>query len=61
MADIDEAAATRELRRKVRLAFYGLLAADERLALAGSMLKLAERVKTSRRRVSRKGRRRDSR
>ena len=45
MADVDEAAATRDLRRRVRLAFYGLLAADERLALADSMLKLAERVK----------------
>jgi len=45
MADVDEAAALRDLRRNVRLAFYGLLAADERLALAGSMLELAERVK----------------
>jgi cobalt-zinc-cadmium efflux system outer membrane protein len=45
MADIDEAAAMRDLRRRVRLAFYGLLATDERLALADSMLKLAERVK----------------
>ena len=45
MADVDEAAALRDLRRNVRLAFYGLLAADERLALAGSMLALAERVK----------------
>jgi cobalt-zinc-cadmium efflux system outer membrane protein len=45
MADVDEAATTRDLRRRVRLAFYGLLAADERLALADSMLKLAERVK----------------
>ena len=45
MADVDEAAATRDLRRRVRLAFYGLLAADERLALADSMLRLAERVK----------------
>jgi cobalt-zinc-cadmium efflux system outer membrane protein len=45
MADVDEAAALRDLRRKVRLAFYGLLAADERLALADGMLKVAERVK----------------
>ena len=45
LADIDEAAALRDLRRKVRLAFYGLLAADERLALADSMLKVAGRVK----------------
>ena len=45
MADLDEAAALKDLRRRVRLAFYGLLAADERLALADSMLRLAERVK----------------
>jgi cobalt-zinc-cadmium efflux system outer membrane protein len=45
MADVDEAAALRDLRRNLRLAFYGLLAADERLALADGMLKLAERVK----------------
>jgi cobalt-zinc-cadmium efflux system outer membrane protein len=45
LADIDEAAALKDLRRKMRLAFYGLLAADERLALADGMLKLAERVK----------------
>lgn len=45
MADVDDAIALRDLRRKVRLAFYGLLAADERLALADSMLTLAERVK----------------
>jgi cobalt-zinc-cadmium efflux system outer membrane protein len=45
MADVEEAAALKDLRRKVRLAFYGLLAADERLALADSMLKVAERVK----------------
>ena len=45
MADIDEAAALRDLRRNLRLAFYGLLAADERLALADSMLTLAVRVK----------------
>jgi cobalt-zinc-cadmium efflux system outer membrane protein len=45
MADVEEAAALRDLRRKVRLAFYGLLAADERLVLADTMLKLAERVR----------------
>jgi cobalt-zinc-cadmium efflux system outer membrane protein len=45
MADVDEAAALKDLRRKVRLAFYGLLAADERLVLADSMLKVAGRIK----------------
>ncbi len=45
MADVEEAAALRDLRRKVRLAFYGLLAADERLVLADSMLKVAGRVR----------------
>jgi len=45
MADVEEAAALKDLRRKVRLAFYGLLAADERLALADSMLKVAGRVR----------------
>jgi outer membrane protein, heavy metal efflux system len=45
MADIDEAAALRDLRRKVRLAFYGLLAADEQVALADGVLKVAERMK----------------
>ncbi|MGE5198322.1 MAG: TolC family protein [Rhodospirillaceae bacterium] len=46
MADVDEAAALRDLRHKVRLAFYGLLAADERLALADGILKIAERMKS---------------
>jgi cobalt-zinc-cadmium efflux system outer membrane protein len=45
MADVEEAAAQRDLRRKVRLAFYGLLVADERLVLADSMLKVAGRVR----------------
>jgi len=45
MADVDEGVALKDLRRKVRLAFYGLLAADERLALADGMLKVAARVK----------------
>jgi len=45
MADVEEAAALKDLRRKVRLAFYGLLAADERIVLADGMLKVAERVK----------------
>jgi cobalt-zinc-cadmium efflux system outer membrane protein len=44
MADVEEAAAQRDLRRKVRLAFYGLLVADERLVLADSMLKVAGRI-----------------
>ena len=33
-----------DLRRKVRLAFYGLLAADEQVALADAVLSVAERV-----------------
>jgi len=44
MADIDEAAALKDLRRRVRLAFYGVLAADEQIALADAVLKVAERV-----------------
>jgi outer membrane protein, heavy metal efflux system len=45
MADVDEAAALRDVRRKLRLAFYGVLAADEQVALADGVLKVAERVK----------------
>ncbi len=45
LADIDEKAALASLRRNVRLAFYGLVAADEQLALADSVLKVAERVR----------------
>jgi len=45
MADVEEAAALRDLRRKVRLAFYGLLAADEQVALADGVLTGAERMK----------------
>ncbi len=45
LADIDEANALKQLRRDARLAFYGLLAADEELALAENMLKVAQRFK----------------
>ena len=44
LADVDDAAALQALRRGVRLAFYGLLAADEADTLASSMLQVAERV-----------------
>jgi outer membrane protein, heavy metal efflux system len=44
LADVDDAAALQALRRGVRLAFYGLLAADEANTLAGSMVQVAERV-----------------
>ena len=44
LADVDDAAALQALRRGVRLAFYGLLAADEATTLAGSMVQVAERV-----------------
>jgi cobalt-zinc-cadmium efflux system outer membrane protein len=44
LADVDDAAALQALRRGVRLAFYGLLAADEANTLASSMLQVAERV-----------------
>ena len=45
MADVDEAAAFKDLRRRLRVAFYGVLAADEQVALADGALKVAERVK----------------
>jgi len=45
LADVEDAAALQVLRRGVRLAFYGLLAADEADSLATSMLKVAERVR----------------
>lgn len=44
-ADSDEANALRQLRRDVRLAFYGLLAADEAVALADSVVRVAQRVR----------------
>jgi cobalt-zinc-cadmium efflux system outer membrane protein len=45
LADVDEKAALSSLRRDVRLAFYGLMAADEGVILADTVLKLAERVR----------------
>ncbi|MCX6549612.1 MAG: TolC family protein, partial [Acidobacteria bacterium] len=45
MADIDEANALRQMRRDVRLAFHGLLATDEAVALAESVVGVAKRVK----------------
>jgi cobalt-zinc-cadmium efflux system outer membrane protein len=45
LADVDDAAAMQTLRRRVRLAFYGLLAADEGMTLAQSMVEVATRVR----------------
>jgi cobalt-zinc-cadmium efflux system outer membrane protein len=45
LADVDDAAAMQALRRSVRLAFYGLLAADEGATLAQSMVEVATRVR----------------
>jgi cobalt-zinc-cadmium efflux system outer membrane protein len=45
IADVDEAAALKDVHRRVRVAFYGVLAADEQIALGESALKVAERVK----------------
>jgi outer membrane protein, heavy metal efflux system len=44
LADVDDAVAMQALRRSVRLAFYGLLAAEEGATLAQSMLEVATRV-----------------
>jgi len=44
LADVDDAAAIAALRRSVRLAFYGLLAAEEGATLAQSMVEVATRV-----------------
>jgi len=44
LADVDDAAAMQALRRSVRLAFYGLLAAEEAATLAQSMVDVAARV-----------------
>jgi cobalt-zinc-cadmium efflux system outer membrane protein len=46
LADVDEAAALIGLRRELRAAFYGILGADEEIALAERTLAIAERVKT---------------
>jgi cobalt-zinc-cadmium efflux system outer membrane protein len=45
LADVDDAAAVQALRRSVRMAFYGLLAADESASLATSMWEVAGRVR----------------
>jgi cobalt-zinc-cadmium efflux system outer membrane protein len=45
LSDVDDTAAMQALRRSVRLAFYGLLAADEGAALAQSMVDVATRVR----------------
>ena len=44
LSDVDDAAAIAALRRSVRLAFYGLLAAEEAATLAQSMVDVAARV-----------------
>jgi cobalt-zinc-cadmium efflux system outer membrane protein len=45
LQDVDDAAAMQALRRGVRLAFHGLLAAEEGLRLAQSMVEVATRVR----------------
>ena len=45
MADVDEKTALVALRRNVRLAYYGLMAAEQETALAEDVLKVATRVK----------------
>jgi outer membrane protein, heavy metal efflux system len=45
LADVDVANAMRQLRRDTRLAFYGVLAADEAMALAESVVQVAQRFK----------------
>jgi len=45
MADVDEAAAATRLRRDARLAFYGVLVADETAALAADVVRVAQRVR----------------
>ncbi len=45
LADVDDASAMQALRRSVRLAFYGLLAAEEGATLAQSMVEVATRVR----------------
>jgi cobalt-zinc-cadmium efflux system outer membrane protein len=45
LADVEDAAALQALRRGVRLAFYGLVAADEAVSLATSMAEVATRVR----------------
>jgi cobalt-zinc-cadmium efflux system outer membrane protein len=45
LADIEDAAALQLVRRRVRLAFHGLLAAEEAVSLATSMDQVAARVR----------------
>lgn len=45
LADLDERAEMRTLRRNLRQTFYGLIAADDRVRLAGEVLDLAERAR----------------
>ena len=45
LADVEDAAALQELRRRVRIAFYGLLGAEEAASLATSMVAVASRVR----------------
>jgi cobalt-zinc-cadmium efflux system outer membrane protein len=45
LADVDDRAALQTLRRGVRMAFYGLLAAEEGAGLAKTMQDVAERVR----------------
>jgi cobalt-zinc-cadmium efflux system outer membrane protein len=45
LADVEDAAAMQALRRSVRVAFYGLLAAEEGATLAQSMVEVATRVR----------------
>jgi outer membrane protein, heavy metal efflux system len=45
LADVDEKAAMRTLRRNVRQAFYGLLGSDQRLRLAEDVVGLVKRTR----------------
>ena len=45
MADVEEKTALAVLRRNVRLAFYGLMAAEQEATLADDVLQVAQRVK----------------
>lgn len=45
LADVDEKAAMRTLRRNVRQAFYGLLGSDQRLRLADEVVGLVRRTR----------------
>ena len=56
MADVDEANALRQLRRDTRLAFYGVLAADEQVALAETCVEVAAALQGRRAGAVRRGR-----